>query len=39
MARWHVDYIGKGGKHLGTVETGREECQFGGLQDVPHHAR
>jgi hypothetical protein len=20
MARWRVDYIGKGGKHLGTVE-------------------
>ena len=21
MARWRVDYIGKGGKHLGTVEA------------------
>jgi hypothetical protein len=21
-ARWRVDYIGKGGKHLGTVEAG-----------------
>lgn len=24
MARWRVDYIGKGGKHLGTVEAADE---------------
>ena len=25
MARWPVDYIGKGSKHLGTVEASDEE--------------
>jgi 1,2-phenylacetyl-CoA epoxidase PaaB subunit len=25
MARWRVDYIGKGGKHLGTVEAPDEK--------------
>jgi hypothetical protein len=31
MARWRVDYIGKGGKHLGTVEATDE-----GEATVPH---
>jgi hypothetical protein len=26
MARWRVDYIGKGGKHLGTVEAPDEKA-------------
>ena len=25
MARWRVDYIGKGGKHLGTVDAPDEK--------------
>jgi hypothetical protein len=25
MPRWRVDYIGKGGKHLGTVEAPDEK--------------
>jgi hypothetical protein len=30
MARWRVDYIGKGGKHLGTVEAPDEKAAKGG---------
>jgi hypothetical protein len=26
MPRWRVDYIGKGGKHLGTVEAPDEKA-------------
>jgi hypothetical protein len=26
MSRWRVDYIGKGGKHLGTVEAPDEKA-------------
>jgi hypothetical protein len=26
MARWRVDYIGKGAKHLGTVEAADEKA-------------
>jgi hypothetical protein len=25
MPRWRVDYLGKGGKHLGTVEAPERE--------------
>ena len=28
MPRWRVDYIGKGGKHLGTVEAPDEKSAF-----------
>ena len=30
MPRWRVDYIGKGGKHLGTVEAPDEKAAIAG---------
>jgi hypothetical protein len=38
MARWRVDYIAKGGKHLGTVEAPDERSHRRGSEVVPHHA-
>ena len=36
MARWRVDYIGKGGKHLGTVEAADESSAIAEAMQTFH---
>jgi hypothetical protein len=39
MARWRVDYIGKGGKHLGSVEAADEKSAIAEAMETFHITR